>query len=377
MDYTKIPKIIIYRPKTIDKLAEMHPMNATIIKRLMKLETWEEKDPERVIAPCLNTAYYICTIMRMEKDATYRLQSYRSIAKQGYIQETNCHVREQCVTLSLVAVLIEHSTPVWRNKLQEIADELLNYAIKLREIREVESIEGVQYTQVIDLLGLPMFIKKGLDDSWVLPDELFQPRIINERVLFDIKYDPTFKWDKLLFRFADEEIHDLIDGLGKTQQEKATLIQSIWSDYLDTYKKLGIPLHNTYKLLKVIAQEFCPDCLKDTGLFNSQENNREESCSEIAKQEEIIQDLQNKAKGLTREQAPLFVHALATYLKFNFTNKKASLAPLTNKLFGWGVSSMEKRLTEGYSTADRNYVADLFKELKPEFAEHIKNFDKL
>lgn len=97
-------------------------------------------------------------------------------------------------------------------------------------------------------------------------------------------------------------------------------------------------------------------------------------------QEEKPKSKENEGddKGLTREQCALFTHALATYepMNFTWTNKKEDLAPIASKLFGRGQRSMANRMTEGYTNDDRKIVADIFRDVCPEFASHIETFEK-
>lgn len=301
MDFTRVPESVIYKRKTIDKLASEHPFNATLIKHLMTIDGWEEVDPERVVAPCINTAYYMCTIMRMEYDASFRIQSYRYIARRGYVEGANS--LQQCVILSIVALLIRHSTPEWRIKLEDIADNLYVYAMGLREIKTTYHGREI----VCDLSLVPQIISRCIDESVVLPDELFQPRFIDYKVILDLKRNEvTFNWDKFISRYSDDEINELVASLGKTQIEKATLIKSMWIDIYNIRKELGFPMQPIFSQLQSAAKEFCPDYLESTGLFPSQSNNAaKESSSTTGKEETRIRELEEKLNKQEEENKRL------------------------------------------------------------------------
>lgn len=300
MNYTQIPRQLVYKNKTLDRLVEQHPINAALIKRLMTYERWKEKDPEIVISPCLNTAYYICTIMRMEFDPSLRLNSYKIIARQGYIEGHNAI--PQCITLSMVAILIEHSTPDWKFKLHDIAVELRQFAKRLKHYEEVELVDapGTKFTQVIELLGLPDFIGNSIDDSWLLPDELFQPRTIDVKAWTDLmRQDPSFNWDTWLYRRDDDELYELINHLGKTQQEKKILIWTIWEQIHSARTKLELPIQPIKSLLQEYAREFCPYfCMDIPGLFDTK-NTDDNTLS--AEQQSIIDQQATKIKELETE----------------------------------------------------------------------------
>ena len=268
MDYTKIPETLLYKRKSVDKLAMLHPLNTELFKRLMKMDGWNgECSREQQVLPCLNNAYYICTIMRLEYDVTFREDSYKGIARSGFTEGRN--TLAECVTLSLVAVLIEHSTPKWHQKLQEIADNLRRYASSLYDEREL-SLMGYpdsKYIDVVHLIGIPTFLSKDLDDSWVLPDELFQPRALDDKAIFDLhRQDPTFNWDKYYYHHDEEDFSEMVEKLGQTQSEKAILIRSFWKDIYNSRREYDGPIKETWLFLKALAQEFCPDFMETTEL---------------------------------------------------------------------------------------------------------------
>lgn len=219
------------------------------------------------IMDCLNNAYYICTIMRLDFDPTFHEVSYQGVARQGFIEGQNTFV--ECVTLSLVSLFIEHSTPEWHQKLQEVGDDLRRYAQELIDERE-ESVQGfpdVKQTKVVQLLGVYAYLSKDIDDSWVLPEELFQIRTIDEKAIRDLYIGaPTFNWERLLWRMREDDYLELIETLGKTQLEKAILIHSIWKDIYYARKKFGGPIEETWIILNSLAKEFCPDYMELTEL---------------------------------------------------------------------------------------------------------------
>ena len=83
-----------------------------------------------------------------------------------------------------------------------------------------------------------------------------------------------------------------------------------------------------------------------------------------------------EAKGLTPAQAALFCEALANYHHCQVSNKKESFAPIAHGLFGWSISTIEKRLSEGYNSLDREFVGKLFESIDSDFAKHIRTFGK-
>lgn len=284
MDYTHIPEALLYKRKSVDKLAMLHPLNAIVFKRLMKMEIWNRNySRENQVLPCINNAYYICTIMRLEYDATFREDSYKRIAREGYNEGE--HRFKECVTLSLVVLLIAHSTPEWHQKLREVKDGLLQYVLRLFK-------------------GLPSYLSKDLDNSWVLPDELFKPRALDEKALYDLhRQDPSFNWDKYYYHHDEDDIREMVEKLGQTPQEKATLIRSFWKDIYYSRKELDGPIRDTWLFLKTLAQEFCPEYIEMTELHKIPETGIEfekrisELEAEVKRLEQQLGNVDNEASS--------------------------------------------------------------------------------
>lgn len=354
MDYTHIPEALLYKKKSVDKLAMLHPLNALVLKRLMKMNGWNKKYlRESQFLPCMNNAYYICTIMRLEFDATFREESYKRIAREKHFEGSNTFI--ECVTLSLVVILIEHSTPEWRQKLQEVSDDLLQYVYSLfdGETKTWSVIDSEIINE--DLLkGIPSYLSKDLDDSWVLPDELFKPRALDEKALYDLhRQDLSFNWDKYYYHHDEDDLREMAEKLGQTQQEKATLIHSFWKDIYYSRKKFDGPIKDTWIFLKTLAQDLCPEYMEMTELHKIPEtgiefekriseleaevtrleqklsNVNSEESSELETQVEEqqttrIKELEAEVEGLKEENAKL-KEQLAPFMEFASENGEDNL----------------------------------------------------
>ena len=84
-------------------------------------------------------------------------------------------------------------------------------------------------------------------------------------------------------------------------------------------------------------------------------------------------DKNGKVKGLTTAQAGLFCESLLAYHRCTYSNKKETIAPLANSLFGWAPSTMERNVSS-HTKDDREYVAKLFETIDPEFCSFVKNY---
>ena len=103
--------------------------------------------------------------------------------------------------------------------------------------------------------------------------------------------------------------------------------------------------------------------------------------AELETLREQVEHFRNKEKGtalgLNQGQAALFGLALANTFDFNYTNKKEELAPMLHKLFGWGQAKLKTCLSTPCDKAERNELANLFKDLCPPLYESIMNWGKL
>jgi hypothetical protein len=103
--------------------------------------------------------------------------------------------------------------------------------------------------------------------------------------------------------------------------------------------------------------------------------------AELEELREQVEHFRNKEKGtalgLNQGQAALFGLALANTFHFNYTNKKKQLAPLLHKLFGWGQTKLKGCLSTPCDKAERDELANLFKDLCPPLYKTIMNWGEL
>lgn len=103
--------------------------------------------------------------------------------------------------------------------------------------------------------------------------------------------------------------------------------------------------------------------------------------AELEELREQVEHFRNKEKGtalgLNQGQAALFGLALANTFHFNYTNKKEELAPMLHKLFGWGQTKLKGCLSTPCDKAERDELANLFKDLCPPLYDTIMNWGEL
>ena len=130
------------------------------------------------------------------------------------------------------------------------------------------------------------------------------------------------------------------------------------------------------KLLKQLKE-----CQSQPKASEVQEAGNDELVEELEGLREQVEHFRNKEKGtalgLNQAQAALFGLALANTFHFKYTNKKEELSPMLHKLFGWGQAKLKTCLSTPCDKAERNELANLFKDLCPPLYESIMNWGKL
>ena len=165
----------------------------------------------------------------------------------------------------------------------------------------------------------------------------------------------------LAFDSVEEEVEYLRELLEEDSKEITTLQEEI-----NRLKGSGEEYQEPASENGVASDE---DKVSDGTLESFQERN--------SVLEDKMATCEEKKRGLSPQQAALFVHALAEFCKFTTKRKRDDLAPMVSQLFGWGKKSAYNKMTEGYQGNDREAVATIFDTIWPEFASFLRTFDKL
>ena len=112
-------------------------------------------------------------------------------------------------------------------------------------------------------------------------------------------------------------------------------------------------------------------------LYSCDSKEVEKLKARIADLEAQLEEVRNKDKGislgLNQDQAALFGLSLANAFGFNYTNKKKDLAPMLHGLVGWGESRLKQGLSNPCEKAEKEKLANLFKDLCPHLYDVIMN----
>lgn len=176
------------------------------------------------------------------------------------------------------------------------------------------------------------------------------------------------------FENVEEEINYL-----KEQIESSCKTITDLQEEINRLKQENKELEERYSISEETLNEIFPSDEKpQVHVEQSIDTEQKQTIEELHK---TIQEYQEKVKGLNPQQAALFGHALAefcasdTFCVFTSKRKREDLAPMVNKLFGWGEKSVYNKMT-AYQQDDREAVASVFDVIWPQFANFVRRLEK-
>ena len=231
MDYTRLPRKLIYRDRK--ELEEFGVQNAEslegrIFSEILQMDIVnpERKDSEEKLLEIFNDAYYILTMVLLEKLPYLRMEQYLKIARTWADGKED--FKKATVVLSLVNLLII-DTCITNSQLQR-------FRYRLADI--VKRYEEEKYVVKTRRLGL--FLAK--DNSH------YSPRTITRECLEGIE------WEKLTDDYDPESIRALVNHLGKSDYEKKLIVDAINKRLDNSVKKYSLAESVTDLLRKLQVQ---------------------------------------------------------------------------------------------------------------------------
>ncbi len=234
--------------------------------------------------------------------------------------------------------------------------------------------DAVKYTKNLDhiiLNGTPANVLSFMWAAWIYA-----------KVLQEVRKDD----EKPLWQRAAEQLYNSMEDFYDSPENKCfgddNRLLSIADDAVNTMKgyiaEKYLTAKNTQVQKPAPAVEHHVLANDDTAKLESRIAELE---AELEKLREQVEHFRNKEKGtalgLNQGQAALFGLALANTFDFNYTNKKEELAPMLHKLFGWGQAKLKTCLSTPCDKAERDELANLFKELCPPLYKTIMNRGEL
>lgn len=177
MEYTKLPRILIYRERRkLNEFIQHNELTEIIIDNMQNIGVLMIDNFEQRALTCLNTAYYICTLMMLEDKPTWRWPEYREFAfcNEPYHKETY-----QAITLSVVAILLKHYNEQWRQKHEKFINRIEDFVKESKNVYiQLGLSSSIITTEHHDIIYNSL--ESGIYKDLMTPDHTFTPRDLRD-----------------------------------------------------------------------------------------------------------------------------------------------------------------------------------------------------
>lgn len=296
MENTKVPRPLIYRERrSLDEFIDHCPLNETLVDNMSKVYYLKKNFKERALK-CMNTAYYICTLMLKEKHPEWSFDTYCDLAFCG---NKDSKVN-QAVTLSLVSVYINGLCEEQMKRLQKLKNQLDEFMLSIINYIEMGNpfLDDCYYIDILKLLISNL-------TSYSVDENEFAFRVIDKEAVRDVMAMTSFNWVKFVDYFREIRVRELVDNYGSTEDEKHNMVdilrQAANGFYTSGYgkyeevdillKRIDDEIHLQYNketnqpLLKVkIANEESEESIHDQAQI-------EELKTTLSKKDELLEEV--------------------------------------------------------------------------------------
>lgn len=409
MDYTKIPRSLIYvdkRDLEEFRIDEKDTLNGKLYDKIMNYTDIPTFDnAEKIVLDCFNNAYYTIMLILHTKRPELHLGAYIDAMKPygGYhqtAQHSMSHITFYIVDLYLLVLQEDWKTCALRKHLHQWEEdlddsyyfsfdynELHSSAVYTEDFKPCSIVEGIKHTFIFDL---PDGIDYIIDEIRILSNKEQQRECIDLALkeLNGMNLTNNNVSVELLLKKLSQEL-----GLTIYEQQPEELtnnnpLQKI-DNILEQDNNKGRDSTNAlfnaeFQVLKTENQQLKEENkeLKEK-LENKQDSINDGVIEELKKENEELKNLITEYQmrslppakrkginlGLTPQQAVIFGKWLATKFEFKYNNQK-ELSSFLNSIFGWGISSLNNKMP--YSPdEDELYVASIFGPYSPDTAMSI------
>lgn len=413
MDYTIIPRTLIYRDKkNLDDFIEANELNAALVKNMADIDILLNCDFEQHALICMNAAYYICTIIMLEKHPVWRLSKLES-----YIDKLNLHpvAEYKDIIFSIVYLMLNHYNKKWLDSNRDLLDKIYVYIYP--------DFKNVRVRIQVSMEGCPRDIMQTLNtklpNNFVLPDDEFAPRIIDCETVSEVKKQP-FRWDIITDNFSEDKIRTIMNALAKTPEEERWVLKILINDVRNNGHISEVLASPKERMLQNMIDGIELYCLVMGDKIDKNSNNIDETSPDVetAHSDEIdslkqrIQELEAENKELKEQQpiekpaeddveslkqqiadlekeiadmeeregidapkAALLVRIACSKLG-SLPSNRENAWPLITNLWGSKESIAKRRLKESVRKSTVESLASLFESVAPKIARIIREEGK-
>ena len=327
MDYTKIARSLLYRErKGLEEFIQDNDLNAIIVENMQEINVLMINDFEQRALTCLNAAYYICTLILLEKFPAWRLPFIRDYPR-GLERK---HAQEyKSIVLTLVYILLTHYTDEeWqlRNEkfLHTMKDEVVDGRLHVRVIN-VNSRKNINSKQDINFIYYDL--TRGTDQEIALSPDEFAPRNIIE-IMDECLFMPH---SDLPFIFA-KDIDYVIPAIFNTCPEETKkialysakdIVEDILSPIYDEsiQPKPDIPEY-VYDAIDKLKWTFTKYGMSWEGKYENLSGNEDSNDNSATNASPQIKEMADCAKKLEKENDELKKRQESSHTQIEQLNKE-------------------------------------------------------
>ena len=228
MDYTSVPRALIYEDRrSLEDFDAYEEGSITrpFLDELLKFGSDSYPNIEENALWCLNNAFYICTMILLEKDPRPRIYQYKKVATREYIKDRFISDKYWSAVLSMVILLLQRlETPLTRFQ-DEARQNLLGLIDKNTNNDCVKTFN--------------CFSKRVKDDTSIsqkIPNSLFTPRGIDKETVIDVINDDDFDWDVFTEEWRERRLREIVKTFGTTEEEKHNVVEILRQVSQDYYE---------------------------------------------------------------------------------------------------------------------------------------------
>ena len=296
MDYTKIPHALIYyERRSLEEFFASNPMNEKLVDNISKVYYMQKDFKERALK-CMNTAYFICTLIMKEFHPEWSFDTYCELA---WCKDKDIKIH-QAVTLSLVYVYLKGIEDDKIKELKTKLDDFLRSPFRLIQY-------GDPFLNDYSYLSALNQVENGLT-SYSVDEKDFAFRVIDKDAVHDALSDSDFNWPKFTSFWDERRLRDIVMKLGNTKEEKYNMIDLLFETSKGFYYTKGYNpnIEEVEKKLKKIREEinrhFNPN-IDEERITKKSNTGAENSTANIDtdKQKNRIGELEGQVRSLQRK----------------------------------------------------------------------------
>ena len=330
---------------------EKDTLNNALFDVLLNIDYVSKRsDIEKSILGLFNDAYYICTLILLEKRPYFKVNNYKSIIgtdKSSVISDkviiVMSMVYDYLKTLDEITFDIDKTTNVIRSDFSGLDGDIFETISSVIERKEWSTMAYLFY---------PLKYPKDEQCSKYWRDYVNFPN-----VSYNQKRSQIGKWIKS-HKATEDGVRQIVRGYDKKNEQEVNLIQQ----YKDGFLGGSFGIQDQHK------EGLSPSQSE----FEELERKYQALLAEFDSKPEEAFNPSTKNRCFSKNQIGLLVYTIAT-IKDGPIPTKTDLVPIISSICGSEIPSTDIAMRyAGFRKADIEYVATVFENAMPKFADEIR-----